>query len=200
MSQKCEKLHEILKEGKKFYARSLDDANVKNELNHSGLYIFYEEGETGHGGDRIVRVGRAIKTDTIYKRNKQHFFGTKRRSIFRKQIGRAILCNDSERLDNWNTKGKPDGEIEKKVSRHLAEKCHFIAIAIEDIEKVNELEKKMTATVVQCNEYKPSKGWLGYNSPQNKIRKYGLWQEQSLNGEELSEDDLAEIEKHLIKA
>ena len=60
MSQKCEKLHAICKEGKKFDARYLDDANAKKELNHYGLYIFYEKDETAHGCNRIVRVGRAI--------------------------------------------------------------------------------------------------------------------------------------------
>ncbi len=209
MSQKCERLHEILKEGKKFRADPFKDENVKKELKCHGLYIFYEEGETGHGGDRIVRVGRAIsEKNTIYLRNSNHFATkphyTKDNSIFRKQIGRAILCDKPERLNNWNIKREkkgyiPDRETEEKVSEHL-KKCYFVAIAIEDRKKIEELEKKMTVTVAQCNECKPSENWLGKKSPQGRIRQYGLWQELNLQGGELSDDDLDEIEKYLIKA
>lgn len=135
----------------------------------------------------------------------KHFLGEKDHSVFRKQIGRAILCDDCERLANWNIKRKingykPDYETEEKVSQYLAEKCYCIVVAIDDTKKVEELEKKMTATVAQCNECCPSENWLGKKSPQDKIKKYGMWQIQHLVGEELSDDDLSEIEKHLIKA
>ena len=58
----------------------------------NGIYLLYERGELGHGADRIVRVGTHTGKNQLVSRLKQHFVHeNKDRSIFRKNIGRAIL-------------------------------------------------------------------------------------------------------------
>jgi hypothetical protein len=58
----------------------------------NGLYILFEDGEQAHGTDRIVRIGTHTGKDQLPSRLKQHFIKeNKDRSIFRKNIGRALL-------------------------------------------------------------------------------------------------------------
>jgi hypothetical protein len=58
----------------------------------NGIYALFEEGEGGHGGHRIVRIGTHTGADKLPSRLREHFIlGNKDRSIFRKNIGRALL-------------------------------------------------------------------------------------------------------------
>lgn len=69
----------------------------------------------------------------------------------------------------------------------------FCVIEVEDKEERNALKLKLIATISQCNDCGPSENWLGLNSPKNKIRESGLWQEQGLYGEPLTVQDLERI-------
>lgn len=192
MSKECEQLHRILGKGKK-YNFAFNDAR----LNKSGLYVFYQIDEFGHGGDRIVRIGQTSKS--LCKRLSQHFYGNKDKSIFRKSIGRVILQFEKDRLKEWNEKGTRDADAEAAVSYFLKDNFYFKAIVVEDKKLRDELEKKMIATVSQCNQCKPSVSWFGNISPIAKIRKSGLWQVESFAGNILNQNDLSEIENRLIK-
>ena len=57
----------------------------------NGIYVLFENGEVGHGGHRIVRVGTHTGHNQLTSRLRQHFLiENKDRSIFRKnKIGRA---------------------------------------------------------------------------------------------------------------
>src|SRR5205085_2901797 len=58
----------------------------------NGIYILFEQGEIAHGGNRIVRVGTHTGPNQLRSRLRQHFpVENKDRSIFRKNIGRALL-------------------------------------------------------------------------------------------------------------
>ena len=58
-----------------------------------GVYALFETGETAHGGPRIVRVGTHTGDGQLPSRLLQHFVNeNKDRSIFRKNIGRALLA------------------------------------------------------------------------------------------------------------
>lgn len=52
MSGVCGKLHEILWEGRRYRFGDGFSYMPKN-----GVYVLFEKGESGHGGDRIVRIG-----------------------------------------------------------------------------------------------------------------------------------------------
>ena len=71
----------------------------------SGIYVVFETGETYCGMDRIVRVGTHRSDGRLRARLKDHFYDeNKDGSIFRKNIGRAILNkNHSPYLEIWNT-------------------------------------------------------------------------------------------------
>jgi len=72
-------------------------------IHRNGIYILFEKGEYAHGADRIVRVGTHTGENQLRSRLKQHFVNeNKDRSIFRKNIGRAILQEvDDPFLEQW---------------------------------------------------------------------------------------------------
>src|SRR6266480_2659848 len=63
----------------------------------NGIYILFEKGEVAHGTKRIVRVGTHTGENQLRSRLRQHFLiENKDRSIFRKNIGRALLNRDRD--------------------------------------------------------------------------------------------------------
>ena len=87
MSKECKDLHDYVRNLKR-YAFPFD----KNEVYKNGVYILFEKNEFGHNGDRIVRIGSHTGNDNLVKRLEEHFLKeNKDRSIFRKNIGRALL-------------------------------------------------------------------------------------------------------------
>ena len=99
MSKLCEKLHNIFNTLPRF--RFPFDGK---QIPKNGIYGFFEDGENAHTGDRIVRVGTHTGEDLLRSRLKQHFLSeNKDRSIFRKNIGRALLySSDDPFLEQWN--------------------------------------------------------------------------------------------------
>jgi hypothetical protein len=72
-------------------------------LPFNGIYLLFEKGEIAHGTNRIVRVGTHTGINQLQSRLKQHFLvENKDRSIFRKNIGRALLNRDRDPfLSDW---------------------------------------------------------------------------------------------------
>ncbi len=68
MTQLCDEIHHLFHRQKR-YRFPFDIA----EFPSNGIYILFEEGETGHGGDRIVRVGTHTGENQLRSRIKQHF-------------------------------------------------------------------------------------------------------------------------------
>lgn len=112
MSENCKWLHVQLEKSPFIrYPFKLES------LPRNGIYFFYEKGEKwGHGGDkpRIVRVGTSkngnfrnrIAEHYLLDESKMNFEATKpaprERSIFRKNIGRALLNKRKDKyLDVW---------------------------------------------------------------------------------------------------
>jgi hypothetical protein len=205
MSEKCEKLHRLFNT----FVRLKFPFNEK-EITKNGIYILFEKGEEGHGADRIVRVGTHTGKNQLPSRLKQHFINeNKDRSIFRKNIGRAILNrrNDSYlkewELDLTTREGKEkfgsliDKEkqkrIEKEVSDYIQNNFSFIVFPIENKEKRLEIESKIISTISLCNDCKPSSNWLGLYSPKDKIKESGLWLVNELNKKEISNEELEEF-------
>lgn len=113
MSEKCRWLHEQLER-----LRTVKHLNLDlKTLPENGIYFFYEESEIwGHGGDkpRIVRVGthrdgnfrNRIAEHYLINETKMDFDKNKPkpsdRSIFRKNIGRALLNkNEDDYLETF---------------------------------------------------------------------------------------------------
>ena len=192
MSKECKDLHDYVRNLKR-YAFPFD----KNEIYKNGVYILFEKNESGHNGDRIVRIGSHTGNDNLVKRLEEHFLKeNKDRSIFRKNIGRALLNKNSDSyLDIWDidlTSKKARTEyqpfikkdyqelIEKQVSDYIRDNFTFSVIEVLDREERLSLEKRLSKIVSSCNECYPSNHWLGKFSTIDKIRMSGLWQSQHI--------------------
>jgi hypothetical protein len=220
----CQWLHEALEALP--VVRYPFDLNV---LPDNGIYFFYEEGEVwGHGGDksRIVRVG-THRNGNFKSRMCDHFlirrerwmeFTAKRpapkdRSIFRKNLGRAIInSSGSGYLDTWNTDFTPrrnrderghlrdigyEKEIEEEITRTLRDKFSFRYIVLDDQEErmgSGGLEARLIGTLARCRECKPSANWLGNSSPVRKIRESGLWVYQHVDAPGLDHSDKEKVQ------
>lgn len=193
------------------------------KLPENGIYFFYEQGEIwGHDGNkpRIVRIG-THKEGNFQKRIAEHYllnaskmnFNKNRakpsdRSIFRKNIGRALL---NKRVDSylkvWEidfTKRKnkerfsslrnieKEMEIESEITRIIRSKFsfRFIEVAREHVRLGKRgLERPLIGTIAHCNLCRQSNEWLGRYSPKKQIRESGLWLVHHLKARGIDERD-----------
>ena len=223
---KCPWLHEILKK-QTLFKHPFD----LSQLPQNAIYFFYEDGEKCQGStsnQRIVRIGTA-KQENFRSRIFEHYlFDEKKlifdayqpkpsdRSIFRKNIGRAILNRKGdEYLFIWDidfTKIKnrnkyqyfrdmaKEQDIEKEISNILRTTFSFRYLILEnEFQRIGPcgLENRLIGSVSNCSCCKPSSEWLGNYSPINKIRISGLWQTQHLWTEEINDVDVVEIEESI---
>ena len=203
-SASCHNLHKLFNNMKRFTFPF-----ETKEIPKNGIYILFEEGESAHNTDRIVRVGTHNKDNNLHQRLKQHFMSkNKDSSIFRKNIGRAILNKTNDPfLEQWNwdiskkenkAKYLPDieklKEIENQVSKIIKSNFSFIVFEVETEQERLELEAKIISTVSLCKECEASKEWLGSSSSEHKIRESSLWLKQGLYG-----TPLMELEYKIVK-
>lgn len=187
MSSECCLLHEAMNE---LTRHSFPFEQSVIPLN--GIYVLFQKGERGHDRDRIVRVGTHTGENQLRSRLKQHFLNeNKDRSIFRKNIGRAILNRSNDpflkfwKLDLTTRKAKEkyssvidfeyQKKIEAKVSQYIQENFSFCVFEINIKEERLSVESKIISTVSLCDQCQPSDAWLGSSSPKEKIVKSGLW-------------------------
>lgn len=206
----CEKIHGIFDSLPKYRFPFRNYNLPKN-----GIYILYEKGEPAHNTMRIVRVGTHNGDGLLGPRLVEHFLTeNKDRSIFRKNIGRAILNkNNDSLLEYWqkdltkksdrkkyqNTRNENRRkEFEKVVTRYIQSKFSIAVIEVESKRERLELESKIISTVSRCTLCHPSKKWLGLHSTVESIRESGLWLKQGLQKTPLLDKDLIRI-KHLVR-
>jgi len=192
MSDICNELHHICHRLKRY--KFLFD---EGELPKNGIYILFEKNEFAHNGERIVRIGTHRGDNNLVKRLKEHFLKeNKDRSIFRKNIGRALLYKKKDSfLEEWNwdlttrenrdrygalVDFKKQKLVEKEVSEYIKNNFSFVVFEVKSKNERLELEKKLISTISLCGDCKPSKQWLGLSSPVPQIRESGLWLVQGL--------------------
>jgi len=205
MSELCYQLHHLFQQIPRF--RFPFDSK-KIPLN--GIYILFETGEVAHGADRIVRIGTHTGNDQLRSRLEQHFIReNKDRSIFRKNIGRAILVrNNDPFFKQWELDlttraakekyaslidSRKQKVVEKWVTEYIQNHFSFVVFQVDDKEKRLTLESKIISTVSSCKECRPSQEWLGLYSPKDKIREGGLWIVNELYKQPLSDSDYNEL-------
>ena len=223
MTDRCVELHKVL-ECLPLIKYPFDISKMPR----TGIYFFYEDGESwGHGGEkpRIVRVGTHYNNN-FCSRILDHYIPDSKmnfdihkppphdRSVFRKNIGRAILnreCNPY--LEVWDidftTRKKRNEQshrrnideekrVETEVTKMLREKFSFRFIMMEnERDRIgNEgIEAKIIGTLARCSQCNRSTGWLGRHSPKYEIRDSGLWLVQHLESEGLTEWDMERLSK-----
>lgn len=209
MDNICEELHFAFFGLKRFYFPF-----EVSQIPSNGIYILFERGERAHGGSRIVRIGTHTGKNQLCSRLKQHFeIENKDRSIFRKNIGRALLNQIQDPFLeqwNWDLTTQKNKEIfgslvdfgklkrvEQEVSRYIQKNFSFVVFAAQQKEIRLMFESKIISTVSQCAECCPSTSWLGLSSPIPKIRNSGLWQVNELYKKPLSKTELIKIKQFL---
>ena len=206
MSKICHTIHKWFN-GMKKHSFPFD----KQDIPKNGIYILFEKAEFAHSTSRIVRIGTHIGKNKLPSRLKEHFVNeNKDRSIFRKNIGRALLNKDNDPfIIQWNKKNLTkkneraldsnsvefikQKEIEKRVTKYIQKNISFVVFQIDDKDKRIKHESKIISTVSLCDECKPSPNWLGLFSPKAKIIESGLWLVNKLWKTPLSESDLIEL-------
>ena len=204
--EQCARLHQITHRLERHQFPPPDKGIPTN-----GLYFMFETGETAHAGERIVRIGSHTGIGNLAARLREHITLNKDRSIFRKNIGRALLSKDHDPfLEVWNldlTKRMDrqrhrhlvdrakQARIERAVSDYIRYHVSFSVIPARSEDIALGLERLCIATVSLCGSCRASSSWLGNFSPKPKIRASGLWQEQHLYGEPVSVEALCTIEE-----
>jgi len=209
MSKNCHTIHQWFN-GMKKHSFPFNE----QEIPPNGIYILFEKGEFAHSTNRIVRIGTHTGNNQLRSRLFQHFLNeNKDRSIFRKNIGRALLNKDKDTfLEQWeidlttkNAKNLHSNsvdfikqkETEKRVTKYIQDNFSFVVFQIDSKDKRLEIESKIISTVSLCEECKSSENWLGNSSPKEKIGKSGLWLVNELWKTPLTDTDMIELKQML---
>ena len=209
MSELCHELHQLFHRLERFRF-PFDESRIPR----NGIYILFETGERTHGGDRIVRVGTHTGQNQLRSRLRQHFIQeNKDRSIFRKNIGRALLAQAGDPFLEqweWDLTSRANRErygplvdranlsqVERLVTETIQRNFSFVVFRVDDKDQRLRLESRIISTVSWCEECGPSPNWLGIYSPKKKIRESGLWLVNELWKEPLSGEEFEEL-KSLI--
>lgn len=205
MSKICAELHNLFD--------SMNRLNFpfdEKKIPKNGIYVLFEKGEKAHGGDRIVRIGTHTGKNQLPSRLTQHFINeNKDRSIFRKNIGRALLNKKKDSfVKEWEidltTKEAKEKflasidlekqkQVEKEVTDYIQKNFSFVVFPVENKEKRLEIESRIISTISLCEECSPSKNWFGLFSPKEKIRESGLWLVNELYKQPLSNEEVEEL-------
>ena len=212
MTETCAALHHLFSKQERF-----SFPFEPSRIPRNGIYILFEKGERGHDTDRIVRVGTHTGDDQLRSRLRQHFIKeNKDRSIFRKNIGRALLNQTGDPfLEQWDwdltTRKAKDAqghlidrnkqkEVERQVTAYIQDHFSFVVFEVAEKERRLRLEARIISTVSWCDACRPSAHWLGLHSPKAKIRQSGLWLVNELYKEPLSEEEFIELHSLVDKS
>jgi hypothetical protein len=188
---------------------------------------------TDHGNGSITRVVRigTHKENNFQSRISEHFLLNESkmnftianakpsdRSIFRKNIGRALLNrNNDYYLKIWNIdytskenrlkmnlmrNMEKEKQIESEISKILRGRFSFRFIVLEGQQKrigKEGLESRLIGTVATCRVCKASENWLGISSPIEQNGK--LWLSQYLITEGITEQEreILCVQQHIQK-
>ena len=161
-----------------------------------GIYIMFDKTETFNRYSRVVRVGKAEKS--LLTRLTQHFINLdKDHSILRKHIGRSLLHKWEEEnnvtyesaVQDWNTKGVGNPELEEKVTEYLIDNISFCLIPLTDKKQIRKLEQTLLEILSIHNrlhhettgKYIQTDNWLGnYCKENQRVMESGMWNDEHI--------------------
>jgi hypothetical protein len=204
----CARLHELFNAMPRYRWDMIENIRF-----NSGIYIFFEDGENYQTLDRIVRIGTHRSDGRLKGRLKDHFLReNKDGSIFRKNIGRAILNkNNHPYLTAWNMdSSKPDivrqmgnrydpvfqKKLERQISRYFCDHFSFVCFPVATKADRLRLEEGIIATLHSSPEFYASSEWRGRYSPELEIAQSGMWLKEGLNGTPLLENEYTKIKQY----
>jgi len=210
----CDKLHELFNGMHRFNAYTIDEIEFNN-----GIYIFFGENERYGNLDRIIRVGTDTGENQLKSRLRQHLLNeNKDRSIFRKNIGRAMLNNasDAELLRYWNldlttseNRNKyynshldaRQRQLEIRISAYLGNMT-FVVFEVNTKEERLRLEEAIISTLYHEQRFTASENWLGNYMPQirnNHVRDSRMWVSQGIYANPLTEEEYEKIVNYCMR-
>ena len=180
---------------------------------NNGIYIFFQNGEKYKEFDRIVRVGTDTGQNQLKSRMSQHLTKeNKDRSIFRKNIGRAMLSKaNNPLLDYWNIdfttkknkelyfdekKAATCMAIESQISDFMRENFSFVVFRVDTKEERLKFEEGIISALYNANDFIASADWLGNYVPETRgtyVKKSRMWLSQGLKAEPLNNKELQKI-------
>ena len=202
-----------------FYEEGENSTHINNDNDSKNSSISITKAKP-----RIVRLGIPHKEGNFRSTISEHFLLNELkmmnftisnakpsdRSIFRKNIGRALLNKENDYYqkiweidftirENCNNYGimrniQKEKEIESTITKILREKFSFRFIPFDESQAKKRIgrsgieESKLIGIVASCNLCKASANWLGKYSPILKIRNGKLWLSEE-EGEEGGEEE-----------
>jgi hypothetical protein len=189
--------------------RQLAACTARDGWPRSGVYFFFEDGETrADGTSRVVRVGTHAlhlggKTK-LWGRLRQHRGriggrnpggGNHRASIFRGHVGTALIQRDGlpdGLLKSWVSSHRDPGwaqaedQLEREVSRHIRS-MPFLWLAVPtkpDGSSDRGVIERNSIALLSClagGPDQPSARWVGHYASSGKVRYSGLWNSNHVN-------------------
>jgi len=214
MNAKCEQLHALTNRLKR-HSYPFDE----NDMPKNGVLILFEKGETAHSSDRIVRIGINKGPNNLRSWIKKHFKHGGTKCDFRRKIRCAIVNQGMQKgLYGWSqddlydcgisisgeakrrlvAKGKWE-KIDRQVSDYICKNISLVLIEINDEVIRNGLKPRLISTVANCRECHASKDWLGKFFTREKVCESGLWLENHLCGDGLTDTDMDMLERIIKK-
>jgi len=168
----------------------------------NGVYIMFDKAETFYGYPRIIRIGTHTGQGNLKRRLRDHFMTEDQRgSIFRKNIGRALLIlNKEEYLPTWDLQKITrlvdldyEKQIEKHITKYIIDHVSFSCIAIYDKSTRLRIEEGLLSSLNQDVKFFPPLTWFGKFSPIPEIAKSGLWNYEGLYGRPLTYEEFERL-------
>lgn len=201
MTDACQYLHKTLSRLPRLKREDL--ASVPK----NGIYVLFENGEEGHDGERIVRIGTHNGQDNLALRISEHLYTpNKDRSIFRKHVGRCLLARAGDPfLAQWEidlktkasralNEGQIDRarlqQVEADVTNYMVENFSFAVLSFDTKADRLDNEGSLLSTIYACPDCRASETWLGKFHPTWEVIRSGkLWNVRGLVGKVLSFDE-----------
>ena len=199
-TEACKRVHELLETLPK------RDASLEH-LPSSGIYFFYEVGEhcPPTGQLRIVRVGTHGAGRTLKRRLRDHYYGNREGSVFRKHLGTALLKRadaSDVQIRWWRRKRKGNArwtqftKVEDEVDDIIRSTFFFRVIPMDRVQERKWFEEKLIATIAACPVCQASSTWLGRFAWSEKVRRSGLWNSQFIDSPaRLTANDLLRLKQ-----
>ena len=162
-----------------------------------GLYVFFEVGQEivirSREFNRIVRIGINEKPNNFRSRIREHYNGNIEGSVFRENIGWALLESRGKKpLETYRTKKNyrkqnSGGDLEREISNYFCKAFTYKAFKI-DYDELETYEAIMIAAFSIYYQLKTFKkeldvgNWLGKHSYSlhDKIKRSSLWNSEGV--------------------
>lgn len=207
-------IHALFNQAAKF--RSFNWQNYSTLGFTNGLYVFFDK---NHQLDdelfRIVRVGTHTQDNNLINRIRNHYRGSKNSSIFRKNIGIALLnSRNDDYLKIWQLDtSQPvirekfadkinklkEAELEQEITNYINDNLFFVAFEAPSAAERLKIESGLISALTYATNNKQAHDWLGNFSGKLNILRSGMWLVKEMDLEPISAQYLSVIREFYLQ-